>query len=180
MHCTCPLLGVKRTSLPHRKMSAYDGGLNGSTQHFILEGKDGVYSEGSAISSRFRSGREGGAVKSLAEGESLKRSDGRLVSRHLPFIAKQPCMGGDLTQVLRRPVELATQSGHRAQTLHNDDFSDFCWRIYLVLRGGLRRCTVDWQSVALSRTIYGLARKCLVFRIRIPQADSFERSAAPG
>ena len=24
-------------------------GLNGSTQHFILEGKDGVYSEGSAI-----------------------------------------------------------------------------------------------------------------------------------
>ena len=46
------------------------------------------------------------------EGESLKRSDGRLVSRHLPFIAKQPCMGGDLTQVLRRPVELATQSGH--------------------------------------------------------------------
>ena len=36
------------------------------------------------------------------EGELLKRSDGRLVSRHLPFIAKQPCMGGDLTQVLRR------------------------------------------------------------------------------
>ena len=33
----------------------------------ILEGKDGVYSEGSAISSRFHSGREGGAVKSLAE-----------------------------------------------------------------------------------------------------------------
>ena len=48
-------------------MSALGGGLNGSTQHFILEGKDGVYSEGSAISSRFRSGREGGAVKSLAE-----------------------------------------------------------------------------------------------------------------
>ena len=45
----------------------YPGGLNGSTQHFILEGKDGVYSEGSAISSRFHSGREGGAVKSLAE-----------------------------------------------------------------------------------------------------------------
>src|SRR5438094_9661074 len=43
------------------------------------------------------------------EGESLKRSDGRLVSRHLPFIAKQPGMGGDLTQVLRRPVELASR-----------------------------------------------------------------------
>ena len=62
-----------------------------------------------------------------------------------------------------------------AQTLHNDDFSGFHWRICLALRGGLRRCTVDWQSVALSRTIYGLARKCLVFRIGIPQADSFER-----
>ena len=24
LHRTCPLLGVKRTSLPHRKMSAYD------------------------------------------------------------------------------------------------------------------------------------------------------------
>jgi hypothetical protein len=46
------------------------------------------------------------------EGESLKRSDGRLVSRHLPFIAKQPGMGGDLTQVLRRPVELAAISRH--------------------------------------------------------------------
>ena len=96
-------------------MSALGGGLNGSTQHFILEGKDGVYSEGSAISSRFRSGREGGAVKSLAErGSRSKRSDGRLVSRHLPFIAKQPCMGGDLTQVLRRPVELAVISRHFA------------------------------------------------------------------
>jgi hypothetical protein len=30
------------------------------------------------------------------EEESLKRSDGRLVSRHLPFIAKQPCMGGEI------------------------------------------------------------------------------------
>jgi len=36
----------------------------------ILEGKDGLYSEGSAISSRFHSGRESGAVKSLAEKRS--------------------------------------------------------------------------------------------------------------
>ena len=48
-------------------MSAFDCRLNRSTQHFILEGKDGVYSKGSAISPRFHSGREGGAVKSLAE-----------------------------------------------------------------------------------------------------------------
>ena len=86
-------------------MSALCGGLNGSAQDFNLGVKDGVYSERSAISSRFHSGREGGAVKIAGrEGEPLKRSDG---SRHLPFIAKQPCMGGDLTQVLRRPVELA-------------------------------------------------------------------------
>ena len=61
-------------------MSALGGGLNGSTQHFILEGKDGVYSEGSAISSRFRSGREGGAVKSLAE-RGVAQTIGRALSK---------------------------------------------------------------------------------------------------
>jgi hypothetical protein len=29
----CPLLGVERTSLPHRKMSAFDGEFNWSLQH---------------------------------------------------------------------------------------------------------------------------------------------------
>ena len=38
-------------------MSAIGGGLNRSTQHFIFEGKDGVYSEGSAISSWFHCGK---------------------------------------------------------------------------------------------------------------------------
>ena len=90
----CPLSGEKRTSLPHRKMSAYDPKRISRTQTF---------------------------------------------------------------------------------TLHNDGFSGFHWRIYLALRGGLRRCAQDWQSVALSGTIYGLARKCPVFRIRIPQANRFGR-----
>ena len=54
-------------------MSVIGGGLNRSTQHFILERKDGVYSDGSAISSWFQSGREDGVVDSLAErGKSLK------------------------------------------------------------------------------------------------------------
>jgi hypothetical protein len=35
----------------------YIGGLNRSTQHFILEGKDGVW-DGTEISSRFYSGGE--------------------------------------------------------------------------------------------------------------------------
>jgi hypothetical protein len=42
------------------------GGLNRSTQHFILNGKDGVYGDESRISSRFHCGREGGVVGSLA------------------------------------------------------------------------------------------------------------------
>jgi hypothetical protein len=48
-------------------MSALGGDLNRSTQHFIFEGKDGVYSEGSAISSWFHCGRADGAVESLGE-----------------------------------------------------------------------------------------------------------------
>src|ERR1700731_1451985 len=45
----CPLLG---------------GGLNRSPQHFILEGKDGVW-DGTEISSRFYCGREDGVMGSL-------------------------------------------------------------------------------------------------------------------
>src|ERR1700726_3937625 len=42
----------------------YPGGLNRSTQHFILEGKDGVW-DGTEISSRFYCGREDGVMGSL-------------------------------------------------------------------------------------------------------------------
>jgi hypothetical protein len=49
-------------------MSAYGGGLNWSTQHFILNGKDGVYADESKIPSRFHYGREDGVVGSLAAG----------------------------------------------------------------------------------------------------------------
>jgi hypothetical protein len=48
-------------------MSAMPGGLNRSTQHFILNGKDGVYGDVSRISSRFHCGRESGVVGSLAK-----------------------------------------------------------------------------------------------------------------
>jgi hypothetical protein len=47
-------------------MSAFDGGLNRSMQHFILNGKDGVSADESKISSRFYCGRENGVVGSLA------------------------------------------------------------------------------------------------------------------
>jgi hypothetical protein len=47
-------------------MPELGGDLNGSTQHFILNGKDGVSGDGSRISSRFHCGGENGAVGSLA------------------------------------------------------------------------------------------------------------------
>ena len=44
------------------------GGLNRSTQHFILNGKDGVCGDQSKLSSRFQCGRENGVMGSLATG----------------------------------------------------------------------------------------------------------------
>jgi hypothetical protein len=53
-------------------MSAFHGGLSRSTQHFILNGKDGVYGDESKISSRFHCGRENGVIGSLAARGALK------------------------------------------------------------------------------------------------------------
>jgi hypothetical protein len=49
-------------------LSANDGGLNRSTQHFIFNGKDGVSGDQSKISSRIHCGRENGVVGALAAG----------------------------------------------------------------------------------------------------------------
>jgi hypothetical protein len=57
-----PRAQVRRAPL----MSQLGGGLNRSTQHFILNGKDGVCGDKSKISSRFHCGRESGVVGSLA------------------------------------------------------------------------------------------------------------------
>ena len=46
----------------------FTGGLNRSTQHFILNGKDGVCGDQSKLSSRFQCGRENGVMGSLATG----------------------------------------------------------------------------------------------------------------
>src|SRR4051812_43386763 len=48
------------------------GGLNGSTQHSILKGKDGVFGNASRLFSRLYGIRENRALGSLAGGESLK------------------------------------------------------------------------------------------------------------
>ena len=141
----CPLLGVKRTWRLHCEVSAYDLGCV-KTQKF--EKRRELFSQ---IKQKRTRSRIPAAIIAIQ-----KNVHSIAVARR--YVFTQPRPKADI-----------------AQTLHNDDFSGFHWRICLTLRGGLRRCTVDWQSVALSRTIYGLARKCLVFRIRIPQADSFER-----
>src|SRR5437870_11756065 len=49
-------------------MSAFGGGLNGSTQHSILKGKDGVFGNASRLFSRLYGIRENRALGSLAAG----------------------------------------------------------------------------------------------------------------
>ncbi len=61
-------LGHERTSGPGTRCLLNPGGLNRSTQHFILKGKDGVCGDRPKISSRFHCGREDGVVGSLAAG----------------------------------------------------------------------------------------------------------------
>ena len=65
MHLEFPLSRAERTWPRGRPISVFDGGLNRSTQHFILKRKDGVYN-GSKISSRFHRGGEDGIMRPLA------------------------------------------------------------------------------------------------------------------
>src|ERR1017187_7445764 len=63
-----PLLALSGQSLRRNSLSAFGGDLNGSTQHFIFNGKDGVCGDQSKISSRLHCGRENGVVGALAAG----------------------------------------------------------------------------------------------------------------
>src|SRR2546428_9980178 len=68
MHCVRSLLaqsGLRETSA---RLSAFGGGLNGSTQHSILKGKDGVFGNASRLFSRLYGIRENRALGSLAAG----------------------------------------------------------------------------------------------------------------
>ena len=59
---------ILRGNNPQDRMSAWGGDLNWSTQHFILNEKDGVCGDRSRISSRFYCGGENGVMGSLAAG----------------------------------------------------------------------------------------------------------------
>ena len=65
-HAARPLPGESRTLEFASIMSAFGGGLNRSTQHFILKRKGGVHGDESKISSRFHCGRENVVVGPLA------------------------------------------------------------------------------------------------------------------
>src|SRR5213078_2506456 len=62
--------GLSETSA---RLSAFGGGLNGSTQHSILKGKDGVFGNASRLFSRLYGIREDRALGSLAAGRVAER-----------------------------------------------------------------------------------------------------------
>src|SRR5262245_49119065 len=62
-----PFASDRNASDP-RRISALPGGLNGSTQHSILKGKDGVFGNASRLFSRLYGIRENRALGSLAAG----------------------------------------------------------------------------------------------------------------
>src|SRR5713226_7767413 len=76
------------------RMSAFGGDLNGSTQHSILKGKDGVFGNASRLFSRLYGIRENRALGSLAAGRVAESGLGeRLVSHHRQFIFSWPHTG---------------------------------------------------------------------------------------
>ena len=97
--------GTKRTCLFALQMSAYDGGLNWSTQHSILKGK-GVYGDASRIFSRLHCGRENRALGPLAGRGSLK-AIGRAFGKPSSSIYFQLAPHGGIRPAPRRRSRLA-------------------------------------------------------------------------
>jgi len=80
--------GTMSASFFEVQMSALGGGLNRSTQHFIFEGKDGVWRWIRDFVEGLPRQRKRSCGIAGSTGSRSKRSDGRLVSRHRRFIAK--------------------------------------------------------------------------------------------
>jgi hypothetical protein len=62
------MLHQRKKALVNQAPSTHDGDLNGSTQHSILKGKDGVFGNASRLFSRLYGIRENRALGSLAAG----------------------------------------------------------------------------------------------------------------
>jgi len=79
-----PAAGQSRI-LARDGLSANDGEFNRSTQHFILNGNDGVYGDGSKLSSGVHYGRKNGALGSLAAG--VLKAIGRAFGKRYASVA---------------------------------------------------------------------------------------------
>ena len=85
-----------------------------STQHFILNGKDGVYGDVSRISSRFHCGRESGVVGSLAK-RGLLKAIGRAFGKPSSSIYFQLAPHGGIRPAPRRRSRLALTLSEREE-----------------------------------------------------------------
>ena len=95
-------------------MSPSGGGLNRSTQHFILNGKDGVCGDKSKISSRFHCGRESELWDRWQRGELLK-AIGRAFGKPSSSIYFQLAPHGGICPAPRRRSRLALTLAEREE-----------------------------------------------------------------
>ena len=95
-------------------MSAFEGALKGSTQHFISDAGDGVDERWSKICSRFQCGGPGGVVEPLAVRiRSSTEWLGNAMNGSRETLGFETRAERDLMPVLHRPIEPTTpQSGH--------------------------------------------------------------------
>src|SRR6266478_4140075 len=95
------------------RMSAFGGDLNGSTQHSIMKGKDGVFGNASRLFSRLYGIRENRALGSLAAGR-VAESDWASVWEAI--IVNLFSAGVNLGKTAaNRPSKLASRRYHSAR-----------------------------------------------------------------
>ena len=102
------------TPIRNGGMSPSGGGLNRSTQHFILNGKDGVCGDKSKISSRFHCGRESELWDRWQRGELLK-AIGRAFGKPSSSIYFQLAPHGGIRPAPRRRSRLALTLAEREE-----------------------------------------------------------------
>src|SRR5947199_7982216 len=96
------------------RMSHFGGGLNGSTQHSILKGKDGVFGNASRLFSRLYGIREDRALGSLAAGRVAER-DWRAFGKPSSSIYFQLAPHGGIRPPPRRRSRLALTLAEREE-----------------------------------------------------------------
>ena len=95
-------------------VSAFGGGLNGSTQHFILNGKDGVYGDGQGYRRGFTAAEKTELWDRWQRGESLK-AIGRAFGKPSSSIYFQVAPHGGIRPAPRRRSRLALTLAEREE-----------------------------------------------------------------